>query len=138
MYHRNNYARGQSAIVRAVPSQRSTPPELIISIAIMVMIAGAMAVLSNGVQSAVEHTQGLDLASQHGRIAMSRIDNNPRDANESFPGVFVLSTTSGSYTFPGIRCLSGGLMLLRQTLPGFHGTRARLCTRPTPQARTTF
>lgn len=102
MYHRNNYARGQSAIVRAAYRKGLTLPELIISIAIMVMIAGAMAVLSNGVQSVAEHTQGLDLASQHGRIAMSRIDNNLRKAfaNESFPGVFVLSTTSGSYTFP--------------------------------------
>jgi len=102
MYHRNNCARIQSAIGRLAKRKGLTLPELIISIAIMVMIAGAMAVLSNGVQSVAEHTQGLDLASQHGRIAMGRIDNNLRKAfaNESFPGFFVLSTTSGSYTFP--------------------------------------
>ncbi|MGV3607676.1 MAG: PulJ/GspJ family protein [Planctomycetaceae bacterium] len=102
MYHRNNGSHGKTAIVRIAMRKGLTLPELIISIAIMVMIAGAMAVLSNGVQSVAEHTQGLDLASQHGRIAMSRIDNNLRKAfaNESFPGVFVLSTSSGSYTFP--------------------------------------
>lgn len=102
MFHRNNHFRGQVARHYALNRKGLTLPELIISIAIMVMIAGAMAVLSSGVQSVAEHTQGLDLASQHGRIAMGRIDNNLRKAfaNESFPGYFVLSTTSGSYTFP--------------------------------------
>lgn len=79
-----------------------TLPELIVSIAIMVLIAGAMAVLSTGVQAVAEHTQGIDLAAQHGRIAIGRIENNVRKAfaNESFPGCVVLATTVGTVSYP--------------------------------------
>ncbi len=81
-----------------------TLAELMISIALMVMIAGAMSVLSSSVQSVAEHTQGMDLAAQHGRVAISRIESNLRKvyANENFPGCIVVATTVGSNSFPDV------------------------------------
>lgn len=79
-----------------------TLAELLIATTIMVLIAGAMAMLSTAVHSANDHCRGqLELA-QHARIALARIERalHTALANEQFPGCLVVSEPISGQDLP--------------------------------------
>ena len=79
-----------------------TLPELLLSIALMSMVALAMAALATAVRSTRGYAEGQGTAAQHARVALARIRGTVEGAyaTADFPGMAVLSTTVGSYSFP--------------------------------------
>ena len=88
--------------VRSPQRTAFTLGEMLVSITILVMIAGTVGVLSVATQQASEHCRGQALAAQHARIALGRIETNVRTAwaSESFPGCASFSTTVGTNSYP--------------------------------------
>lgn len=89
---------------RRPPASRRavTLAELLLSIAIMSMVALAMAALATAVRSTRGYSEGQGTAAQHARVALARIRNTIEDAyaTADFPGMTVISTQVGSYSFP--------------------------------------
>lgn len=79
-----------------------TLTELLVASTIMVMIAGAMSMLSMTVHSANDHCQGQAIAAQHGRVMLERINRSVAGAtaNEAFPGAIVVDEVIGAYKYP--------------------------------------
>ncbi len=87
----------------AAASRRAlTVIELLMSIAIMTVIAGVLAALSDAVYVGTEHSRGVGAATQHSRVALERISRSVSGAAtaENEPGLVVLETTVGGYGFP--------------------------------------
>ena len=76
--------------------------ELLIAVAIMAVLAGAVGALAISVESGSAFSQGRAMATQHARVARDRIERTVREAtaNEQFPGFFVLTERIGSTKLP--------------------------------------
>jgi prepilin-type N-terminal cleavage/methylation domain-containing protein len=76
--------------------------ELLIAMAVMSIICGALGMLATTVYTASEYGEGNSTANQHGRVVIERIERIVRQAvaNEDHPGIAVLSDRVGSWTFP--------------------------------------
>ena len=76
--------------------------ETLLAMAVLVMVAAALAGLSNAVQMHSQHVEGCGLATQHARVALARIERTVREAtaNESFPGFLVIEEYVASWRFP--------------------------------------
>ncbi len=79
-----------------------TLAELLIASAIMSMMAAALGVLANAVRQSQDHVRNSAAASQHARVALSRIKRAAlaATANEQFPGLVVFSEAAGAWSFP--------------------------------------
>ena len=98
--HRNNHRINR-------PQQRLhrhglTLLELMLVTTILVMITGAMAALASVVQSSSEASQANAMVTQHGRVALERIERaiSSATANENFPGCFVYIEQIEEWTYP--------------------------------------
>ena len=76
--------------------------EMMLAIAILVMIAGALAGLSKAVQMTSDYGEGQGMTTQHARVALERIERTVSEAaaNESFPGFLVVEEYVSSWRFP--------------------------------------
>ena len=76
--------------------------ELVIAMSILVMVAGALGVLSKTVQQGYEYNEGHGLATQHGRVTLERIRRTAAEAtaNEQFPGMIVVADEVSTWRFP--------------------------------------
>ncbi len=76
--------------------------ELMIASAILAIMVGALSGLALTVQTANEHGSGQNLATQHARVTLERIERSlhAAHANASFPGFAVFSDSVGGWTFP--------------------------------------
>lgn len=78
--------------------------ELLIAVAILVGVAGTLAVLAQAVERGHEYCEGYGTATQNARVALDRIAAAVREAtaNEQFPGVLVLADQIGAHRFPDV------------------------------------
>ena len=69
---------------------------------ILVMIAGAMAALASVVQSSSEFSYAIATVTQHGRVALERIERaiSSATASEEFPGCLVYSEQIDEWIYP--------------------------------------
>lgn len=76
--------------------------ELLISISMMALMAGALAVVARAVQMTSSYTDGYSTATQHARVSVERISRMVSEAtgSESFPGVVAFATTVGGHSYP--------------------------------------
>lgn len=81
-----------------------TLAELLMSVALMTLIAGAMGSLAYTMRTASDFSHAQSLGAQHARVVLGRITQNVNSAyaNESFPGCMVISTALGAYTYPDV------------------------------------
>src|SRR3954454_18891143 len=79
-----------------------TLAELLVAASIMLLIAGATGTLAMTAHSANGFCQGQTACAQHGRVIISRIERAVQSAvaNESFPGVLIISEQAGGATLP--------------------------------------
>src|SRR5437667_10428887 len=79
-----------------------TLAELLVAASIMLLIAGATGTLAMTAHSANGFCQGQTACAQHGRVIINRIERAVQAAvaNESFPGVLIISEQSGGSTLP--------------------------------------
>src|SRR4051794_5158388 len=79
-----------------------TLAELLVAASIMLLIAGATRTLAMTAHTANGFCQGQTACAQHGRVIMGRIERAVQTAfaNESFPGIFIVSEQSGGSTLP--------------------------------------
>ncbi len=79
-----------------------TMVELLMSVAIMGILAGAMAGISMAVQQSAVYSYGRTTSIQNARVALERINRMILTATsaENYPGVAVCTTSVGSYQFP--------------------------------------
>jgi prepilin-type N-terminal cleavage/methylation domain-containing protein len=91
---------------RSAPIEPSgmTLVELLVAMSILVLVAGTLAALGRGVQQSYEYCEGYGQATQHGRVALERIERTVDEAtaNEQFPGFLVLADTVGSWRLPEV------------------------------------
>jgi prepilin-type N-terminal cleavage/methylation domain-containing protein len=95
-------ANRQQQLKRPRPRRGMTLTELLVASTIMVMIAGAMSMLSMTVHSANDHCEGQATAAQHGRVILERVNRSiaGATANEAFPGTIVVDEVIGAYKYP--------------------------------------
>jgi len=76
--------------------------ELLIAMAVMAMIVGALGGLAVGIQQGYEYAEGHGAATQHARVAIERIAKtvNEATANEQFPGFLAIAEQQGTWRFP--------------------------------------
>jgi Tfp pilus assembly protein PilW len=76
--------------------------ELMMSMAILTMVAGIVATMAVSVQTASTYARGQGAVSQHARVTFDRIDRLLQDAtvSESFPGFAVVSWSDAGSNFP--------------------------------------
>ncbi len=76
--------------------------EMLIATAILAMMVAALGALTQAVKVSSEYTLGRTMATQHGRVALSRITAAVSTcyANETFPGAVVFAGVNGSYDYP--------------------------------------
>ncbi len=76
--------------------------ELLVATTIMMMIAGAMAMLSMAVHSSNDHCRGQLDCAQHARIVLARIEQamEAAVASEQFPACLVVTEQAGSQELP--------------------------------------
>jgi prepilin-type N-terminal cleavage/methylation domain-containing protein len=76
--------------------------ELLISSAILAMMAAALGTLALTVAGGNQYSRGQGAAAQHARVALERIRTACLEAHasEQFPGFLVVSETSGGWSFP--------------------------------------
>lgn len=91
----------------AVPRERRirfglTVVELLLSMAILAIMAGALATLGFSVQQCATYTQAYGTTTQHGRVAIERISRMVSGATAVgvYPGAVVMSTQVGTWTYP--------------------------------------
>ena len=100
--------------------------ELLLSLAILVMIAGALAGLAKAVQMNSDYGEGQATATQHARVALERIERSVSEAvaSESFPGLLVVDSYAGASRFPDTLIVwhpaAGTTAVDPQGLPRFH------------------
>ena len=75
---------------------------MMVSIAIMGIMAAALSTLGATVQMANQYATEQGVSTQHARVLIERIQRNiaKAHANETFPGVVVIPYTSGGKSFP--------------------------------------
>jgi hypothetical protein len=79
-----------------------TLAEVLVASTVSVLIAGAMAVMADGIQQTASYTFAQETAHQHARVALERIQtavSGAASSNDNPPAV-VLADISGVYTFP--------------------------------------
>jgi len=83
-------------------SRGMTLTELMVSMVIVSLLAGTLGGLTLGVQQSWRYTSRLAVANQHARVALERIRRavDSAYATATYPGVHVVTTTVGGYTFP--------------------------------------
>ena len=91
--------------LRGTPLRRRcglTLVELLISSAIMAMMAAALGTLALAVTGGNQYSQGQSAAAQHARVALDRIRTACLEAHasEEFPGFMVVSATAAGWSFP--------------------------------------
>ncbi len=76
--------------------------EMLLSLAILAMLAVAMAGLAKAVQMNNDYGEGHATVTQHARVVLERIERTVSEAvaSPSFPGILVLDTYVGSWRFP--------------------------------------
>jgi hypothetical protein len=79
-----------------------TLAEVLVSTAVMSIIALTLGSLMTAVHVAQEHIAGRNQIAQHGRVALEHIRRDVETAygNESFPACLVFAQTVGSFTYP--------------------------------------
>jgi len=86
------------------PSSRRgmTMVELLMAVAIMGILAGAMAGIAMAVQQSAVYNYGRTTSAQNARVSLDRINRMVLTATSApnYPGVAVCTTTIGSYLFP--------------------------------------
>jgi prepilin-type N-terminal cleavage/methylation domain-containing protein len=84
------------------PRRGLTLVELLISMTIMTMIAGAVGMLAHTVQISSDYADGHSMGTQHARVSLERITRaaNKAHANDNFPGAAVFATTVSGWRFP--------------------------------------
>lgn len=89
------------------PAGRSGAPgltliELILSLAIMAIMAGVLSGLASAVQQGARYSQSSAAAAQHGRVALERIARciSQAYATADHPGAAVVYETIGTHRFP--------------------------------------
>jgi len=102
MFHRST--RRRFAAVHSMPWRRRglTLVELMMVSAVMAILASTLAALATTVQIANQQQMGRGLATQHGQVAIQRIEHALQGAttSEQFPGFIVVSETVSGSTFP--------------------------------------
>jgi prepilin-type N-terminal cleavage/methylation domain-containing protein len=76
--------------------------ELLFAVMIMAMVAAALQAMIGSVQLANDYSQGYGTATQHARVAISRIETAVHQAygKSIYPGVWVTQDTDGQWTYP--------------------------------------
>ncbi|MEQ8785584.1 MAG: hypothetical protein RIC55_04765 [Pirellulaceae bacterium] len=76
--------------------------ELLMASSVMVLVAGTLGTLAMTAQTTAEYGHGHDLATQHARVCLERIERtlNAANASEQFPGFLAIGDTSGAWYFP--------------------------------------
>jgi prepilin-type N-terminal cleavage/methylation domain-containing protein len=76
--------------------------ELLFAVMIMAMVAAALQAMIGSVQLANDYSQGYGTATQHARVALSRIETAVHQAygKSIYPGVWVTHDTDGQWTYP--------------------------------------
>ena len=114
MYPRlNNLASALLNVSCSHRSARRRPPggmsrsgltlvELLISLSIMSLIAGAVGMLARAVQMSTDYTEQHGDATQQARVALERIGRavDQATANENYPGAVVFEESVGSWRYP--------------------------------------
>jgi hypothetical protein len=89
---------------RGIGTRRAafTLAEVLVASTVSVLIAGAMAVMADGIQQTASYTFAQETAHQHARVALERIQSAVSGAASSNdnPPVAVLADISGVYSFP--------------------------------------
>jgi prepilin-type N-terminal cleavage/methylation domain-containing protein len=107
MCRRRNNAMTTIAPPRVRASRRFrrsgvTLVEMLIAASILSIMAVAIGTLALTVHTSNHYVQSLGTATQHGRVAIERIQRNAESAtaSENFPGFAVFGTVVGTATFP--------------------------------------
>ncbi len=89
------------ATSRIADRRAVTLMELLLSVAILSMIAAAMATVTHGVRNTSDFTEGVGTVAQHARVNLDRIARMVREAtaNEQFPGAAVFATTISGFRY---------------------------------------
>lgn len=76
--------------------------EMLLSLAVLAIIAVALAGLAKAVQMNSDYGEGHATVTQHARVVLERIERTVSEAtaSPSFPGVLALNTYVGSWRFP--------------------------------------
>lgn len=76
--------------------------ELLMAASVMVLVAGALGTLALTAQTTAEYGHGHNLATQHARVCLERIERTLGEAtvSEQFPGFASFGHTVGAYDFP--------------------------------------
>lgn len=87
---------------RPKPRRGMSLAELLLSLTILVMVAGSMGSMAMTLQSVTSYTRGQTNAAQHGRVILDRLDRTLQSAHvsESFPGFMVVSWPEAGAMFP--------------------------------------
>ena len=91
---------GAHPTCRARPTRWAfTMVELLMAMTVMVIISGAVASLASAVYTNNDYSQGVAIATQHGRVTLERIGQTVRSAtsSETFPGCAVVDLVSGCH-----------------------------------------
>lgn len=76
--------------------------ELLIAMTVLAFIVGTLAGLARTAEQGFEYSEGYGAATQHARVALSRISRAiyAATANEQFPGCIVVAETVSTYRYP--------------------------------------
>lgn len=87
---------------RPKPRRGMSLAELLLSLTILVMVAGSMGSMAMTLQSVTSYTRGQTNAAQHDRVILDRLDRTLQSANvsEAFPGLMVVTWPEASALFP--------------------------------------
>ena len=97
--------RSGSALWRCTERQRRrglTVIELLFAVLIMAIVAASLQAMIGSVKIANDYSQGYGTATQHARVAFSRIEAAIHSAygKSIYPGVWVTQDTDGQWTYP--------------------------------------
>jgi len=93
---------GVSRLMIQCPSIGFTLLEVLLALAVVVMVIGALMALSRAVSIGSGYTEAVSLTTQHARVVLDRISRTVREAtaNANFPGFLVVSDQLDSWRFP--------------------------------------
>ncbi len=76
--------------------------EVLISLAVLVLVVGALIGLSRAVAIGSAYSDGVGMTTQHARVVLDRISRSVREAaaNAQFPGFLVVADQVGPWRFP--------------------------------------